>query len=94
MSADSWAEVYDIHTNPTRDLAAVVLRQTWLDLAGRDVLEIGCGTGANTQWLLDQSQSVLALDFSREMRRPASGPPMYALYSMMFTQPGRWRTPQ
>jgi ubiquinone/menaquinone biosynthesis C-methylase UbiE len=68
---DSWAEVYDTHANPTRDLAAVVFRQTRLDLASRDVLEIGCGTGANTQWLLEQSQSVLALDFSREMLRHA-----------------------
>jgi ubiquinone/menaquinone biosynthesis C-methylase UbiE len=55
----------------TRDLAAVVLRQTRLDLAGRNVLEISCGTGSNTQWLVEQSQSVLALDFSREMLRHA-----------------------
>jgi ubiquinone/menaquinone biosynthesis C-methylase UbiE len=49
----------------------VVLRQRRLDLAGRNVLEIGCGTGANTQWLLAQSQSMLALDFSREMLQHA-----------------------
>jgi len=68
---DGWAEMYDTNANRTRDLAAVVLRQTRLDLAGRDVLEIGCGTGSNTQWLVEQSRSVLALDFSRGMLQHA-----------------------
>lgn len=68
---NEWAEVYDTNANRTRDLAAAVLRQMRLDLGGRAVLEIGCGTGSNTQWLVEQSQSVLALDFSREMLRHA-----------------------
>jgi ubiquinone/menaquinone biosynthesis C-methylase UbiE len=68
---DGWAEAYDATANRTRDLAAVVLRQTRLELDGRTVLELGCGTGVNTEWLGEQSQSVIAFDFSREMLRRA-----------------------
>lgn len=35
--------------------------------AGSRVLEIGCGTGAYTQWLVDQGCDVTALDISSEM---------------------------
>lgn len=63
----SWAESYDINENRTRDLDAVVLRQHELDITGRDVLEIGCGTGKNTQWLAEHASSVVGLDLSPEM---------------------------
>lgn len=66
---DSWAETYDSDPNKTRELAAVLLRQRCLELAGRDVIEIGCGTGHNTQWLAEQAGSVVALDFSERMLR-------------------------
>jgi ubiquinone/menaquinone biosynthesis C-methylase UbiE len=68
---DAWAAVYDTDQNKTRDLAAAVLRRGPLKLAGRRVLEIGCGTGANTGWLAERSASVVALDFSAEMLRRA-----------------------
>lgn len=68
---DRWAEVYDTDINRTRDLAAAVLRQRDFGLADRDVIEIGCGTGWNTQWLAERGKSVLALDFSTEMLRHA-----------------------
>lgn len=63
----SWAEAYDTNENRTRDLDAWVLRQHELDIAGRDVLEIGCGTGKNTEWLAEHAESVTALDLSPEM---------------------------
>jgi malonyl-CoA O-methyltransferase len=68
---DGWAEVYDTDRNRTRDLAAAVLRRASLDPTGRDVVEIGCGTGANTAWLAERAGSVLGLDFSPEMLRRA-----------------------
>jgi ubiquinone/menaquinone biosynthesis C-methylase UbiE len=68
---DAWAAAYDTDHNKTRDLAATVLRRGPLKLAGRRVLEIGCGTGANTGWLAERSASVVALDFSAEMLRRA-----------------------
>jgi ubiquinone/menaquinone biosynthesis C-methylase UbiE len=68
---DDWAKAYDTDANRTRDLAGAVLRQAALEVAGRDVLEIGCGTGSNTQWLACHSRSVIAVDFSKEMLRRA-----------------------
>jgi ubiquinone/menaquinone biosynthesis C-methylase UbiE len=68
---DRWAETYDSDANQTRELAAAVLRQGSLELAGRNVIEIGCGTGHNTQWLAEHAGSVFALDFSEGMLRQA-----------------------
>jgi len=64
---DAWSESYDADPNRTRDLARRVLRGAGLDLAGHDVLELGCGTGGNTAWLAERARSVLALDFSEGM---------------------------
>lgn len=64
---DRWAETYDTDPNRTREQAAEVLRQVDLPLAGRDIVEIGCGTGRNTEWLATQAASITALDFSEEM---------------------------
>ena len=64
---DEWSHIYETNENRTRDLAAKVLRQQYPTLANRDVLEIGCGTGLNTQHLIAVSHSVLAIDFSSGM---------------------------
>ena len=64
---NEWAESYDADPNKTRDLAGKALRETNLDLQGRDVIEIGCGTGRNTIWLAERAGNVLALDFSEGM---------------------------
>ena len=44
-SYDIWAEVYDADRNATRDLDAIVVRRAPLNFEGRDVLELGSGTG-------------------------------------------------
>jgi malonyl-CoA O-methyltransferase len=70
VAYDEWAETYDTDENRTRDLAAEVLRRTDLDLVGRNVIEIGCGTGHNTRWLARPeagSSNIVALDFSEAM---------------------------
>ena len=68
-----WADNYDTVVNPTRDLEGRALRET---LGGGGdgkfsvstaVLEIGCGTGKNTEWLLTQAEHLVATDFSEEM---------------------------
>jgi malonyl-CoA O-methyltransferase len=64
---DQWSSVYETNENATRDLARSVLRQQLNDLHGRDVLEIGCGTGLNTRYLAEHSRSVLGIDFSAGM---------------------------
>jgi len=67
---DEWAETYDTDHNRTRDLAAEVLRGVNLNLVGRQVIEVGCGTGRNTEWLIRPAAGVIgivALDFSETM---------------------------
>src|ERR671914_2585205 len=73
-SYDLWADTYDVDPNRTRELAGEVLRQCDLRLAGRDVLEIGSGTGRNTLWLGERAENVLALDISEGMLRQGEGP--------------------
>lgn len=64
---NDWAETYDTDQNRTRDLAAETLRQANLNLDGRKVIEVGCGTGRNTVWLAERAADIVALDFSEAM---------------------------
>lgn len=64
---DAWSERYDSDPNKTRERAAEALRSSGFDLVGRDVLEIGCGTGVNSLWLAERARTVLGLDFSEGM---------------------------
>jgi ubiquinone/menaquinone biosynthesis C-methylase UbiE len=64
---DDWAETYDTDLNRTRDLAAEALKQADINLSGRNIVEVGCGTGRNTAWLVERSAEIVALDFSDEM---------------------------
>ena len=64
---DRWAASYDADKNATRDLDAIVVRRVPLTLEGRDVLELGCGTGKNTTYLAEHAARVVAMDFSEGM---------------------------
>lgn len=64
---DLWSSSYDADPNVTRDLNADVIRRLPLTLTGRDVLELGCGTGKNTTSLAEHARTVIALDFSSGM---------------------------
>ena len=64
---DRWSRRYDDDDNTTRDLDARVVRQSPLHLAGARVLELGCGTGKNSQWIAAQARELVALDFSPGM---------------------------
>lgn len=64
---DEWAEIYDTNENPTRDLNAQTIRRESLSLANKRILEIGCGTGLNTQYLAQNAGQVVGLDISEEM---------------------------
>ncbi len=68
-----WAENYDTVQNKTRDLEAMALRASVLATEPLDVLEIGCGTGKNTKWLLTKAKYLVASDFSSEMLAKAKG---------------------
>lgn len=64
---NNWAVQYDTNKNLTRDLEAISLRQTLQDIHFDRCLEIGCGTGKNTEWLINKSCVLTAIDLSEEM---------------------------
>jgi ubiquinone/menaquinone biosynthesis C-methylase UbiE len=64
---DIWADQYDLNINKTRDLEATSLRDALKNIQIRNCLELGCGTGKNTQWLKSKADKVTAVDFSEEM---------------------------
>ncbi len=64
---NDWSKHYDTNLNKTRDLEAQALKAILEKLDFEHCLEIGCGTGKNTHYLLSKSQKVKAVDFSEEM---------------------------
>ncbi len=64
---NKWADQYDTNNNKTRDLEAISLRTTLANYQFEHSLEIGCGTGKNTEWLLTKATKVVAVDLSEEM---------------------------
>ena len=62
-----WAKNYDTVENKTRDLEARALRESVLSAKSLDILEIGCGTGKNTEYLLTKAKKLVGADFSAEM---------------------------
>ena len=68
---NQWADTYDTVGNKTRDLEGVALQHVLSDREFAAVLEIGCGTGKNTAWLLTKSQHLIGADFSADMLHQA-----------------------
>ncbi|SFP81684.1 class I SAM-dependent DNA methyltransferase [Parafilimonas terrae] len=68
---NNWAAQYDTGLNKTRDLEAVSLRQTLSNIDFTSCLEVGCGTGKNTEWLAAKAEDILAIDLSEEMLNKA-----------------------
>lgn len=66
-SYNNWSSQYDTNLNKTRDLEAVSLRETLLNVPFSSCLEIGCGTGKNTVWLLQKAGHLIAVDLSEGM---------------------------
>lgn len=64
---NNWAAQYDTNLNKTRDLEAKSLRESLSNISFHHCLEIGCGTGKNTVWLMEKASQVTAVDLSEEM---------------------------
>ncbi len=64
---NSWAGQYDTNKNKTRDLDIKATIETLSKYKFKYVLELGCGTGKNTGWLLRKAEQLIGLDFSQEM---------------------------
>lgn len=70
---DKWAETYDEQENKTRDIDKEATQSMLSKLIdpSTQVLEFGCGTGKNTQWLSTRAKQLTAVDFSEEMLNQA-----------------------
>jgi len=66
-----WANQYDTNENRTRDLDKISTIETLSKYDFESVLELGCGTGKNTKWLLEKAKRIIGLDFSQEMLNKA-----------------------
>jgi ubiquinone/menaquinone biosynthesis C-methylase UbiE len=64
---NQWASQYDTNHNKTRDLEAYALRSSLAEVPFVSCLEIGCGTGKNTTWLMQKAKHITAVDLSEEM---------------------------
>lgn len=64
---NEWSDIYDSNVNRTRDLDAQVTRLILNGQRFPSILEIGCGTGKNTEFLAALGDEVLAFDFSEKM---------------------------
>ena len=62
-----WAAQYDTNDNKTRDIEALALKLSLASIPFNKVLEIGCGTGKNTEWLIEKAALITAVDFSEQM---------------------------
>ena len=63
---NAWSETYDTVENKTRDLEAAALRES-ISGENLNILEIGCGTGKNTEFLQTKAAKLIGADFSPEM---------------------------
>ncbi len=66
-SYNSWAHQYDVNINPTRDLDKIATIESLSKIYFSNVLELGCGTGKNTQWLITKADRLVGIDFSKNM---------------------------
>lgn len=64
---NEWSTIYDSNINRTRDLDAEITRLILKGQRFPSIVEIGCGTGKNTEFLAEIGDAVLAFDFSEKM---------------------------
>lgn len=64
---NEWSEIYDSNQNLTRDLDQMLTRKAFAGQHFDSILETGCGTGKNTEFLVQIGGRVHALDFSQGM---------------------------
>ncbi|MFC4690928.1 class I SAM-dependent DNA methyltransferase [Dokdonia genika] len=66
-----WADQYDTNSNKTRDLDTKSTIETLNKFEFSSVIELGCGTGKNTIFLLKKADEIIGLDFAQEMLNKA-----------------------
>ena len=68
---DRWSATYDRAENPTRDLEKHACEEVLGELNFNSVIELGSGTGKNTEWLASRAKQVTCIDLSSEMQSVA-----------------------
>jgi ubiquinone/menaquinone biosynthesis C-methylase UbiE len=69
---DRWAEIYDSDGNPLTALEEPEVDRLLGDVAGLDVVDVGCGTGRHALRLAARGANVTAVDFSEGMLAQAN----------------------
>ena len=69
---DFWAYQYDNNVNLTRDLDKTATIESLSNENFFKVLELGCGSGKNTEWLITKADRLVGIDFSKNMLDLAS----------------------
>jgi predicted TPR repeat methyltransferase len=64
---NQWSSTYDEVENKTRDLEKIAGQQVLASIEADGIIELGCGTGKNTEWLSEKANHVTAVDLSEEM---------------------------
>lgn len=64
---DIWASFYDDVQNKTRDVSSLSVEMFVKNKHFIHTLEIGCGTGLNTKYLVESGENIIAIDFSEQM---------------------------
>jgi len=72
---DRWAELYDGEGNPLVELEEPEVDRRLGDVAGLDVVDVGCGTGRHALRLAARGARVTAVDFSAGMLARARAKP-------------------
>lgn len=68
---NQWASTYDKVENKTRDLEKIACQQILTDISADSIIELGCGTGKNTEWLVNKATHLTCIDLSEDMMAKA-----------------------
>ncbi len=66
-SYNKWSQIYDTNLNKTRDMDRIATMQMLDNYPFERVIELGCGTGKNTLWLMEKASQIVGIDFSEGM---------------------------
>jgi ubiquinone/menaquinone biosynthesis C-methylase UbiE len=68
---NQWSATYDTVENKTRDLEKIACQQILAGIPADSIIELGCGTGKNTEWLADKATHLSCIDLSEDMMTKA-----------------------
>jgi predicted TPR repeat methyltransferase len=68
---NQWSSTYDEVENKTRDLEKIACQQILADVSADSIIELGCGTGKNTEWLAEKATHLTCIDLSEDMMAKA-----------------------